>query len=79
MTPEEQTRAAQAILEIPFARQIIDELERSATTQCILAPINDDETRRNYAAEARAVRHFRERLEAIATRGQSGPSRRPPA
>lgn len=79
MSPEDQRRAAQAILEAPFARALIDDLERAATNQCILAPMNDDETRRNAAAEVRAIRRFRERLEAIASSGQSGVSRVAPA
>ena len=79
MTPEDKARAADAILSVPFARELLAELEHAATNQVIYAPMNDDETRRNGAAEVRAVRKFRERLEAIATSGQSGPSRLPPA
>jgi hypothetical protein len=79
MTPDEQRRAAQTILEMPFCVALIDEMERAATQQCIFAPINDDETRRNAAAEARAVKRFRDRLEAMAMPGQSTRSRGAPA
>ena len=67
----DRARAAQAALEIPFFGALLDDLEKAATNQCILAPINDDETRRNAAAEVRAIRSVRSKLEAIAREGQS--------
>lgn len=73
MTPEDRARAAQAILEFPFALSLLTDLEQAATNQCIHAQINDDETRRNAAAEVRAIRNFRQRLESIAHAGQSKP------
>ncbi|WP_454917435.1 hypothetical protein [Xanthobacter sediminis] len=73
MTPEDEARAAQAILEFPFARALLDKLQQAATNRCVHAPINDDETRRNAAAEARAVIQFRERLEAAARSGEHKP------
>lgn len=79
MTADEQRRAAQAILEMPLCVALLDDIERAATQQCIFAPMNDDETRRNAAAEVRAVKRFRERLEAMAMSGQSTRSRGAPA
>lgn len=73
MTDNDRSRAAQAILEFPFALSLLAEIERVATSQCIHADINDDETRRNAAAEARAVIRFRERLESIARSGHNKP------
>ena len=67
----DRARAAQTVLEIPFFTSIIDDIEKAATNQCILAPINDDETRRNAAAEVRAIRKLRSTLEAISKEGQS--------
>lgn len=67
----DRARAAQAALEIPMFTDLLDELEKAATNQCILAQINDDETRRNAAAEVRAIRSLRSKLEAIAREGQS--------
>ena len=80
MTPEDRARAAQTVLEIPFFLALWDDLERAATNQCINAHMNDDETRRNSAAEVRAIRTVRSRLEAISKEGQSAPqSRQAPA
>jgi hypothetical protein len=67
----DRARAAQAALEIPLFTEVLDDLEKAATNHCILAPINDDETRRNAAAEVRAIRKLRSTLEAIAREGQS--------
>lgn len=74
----DRARAAQAALEIPLFVQLLNELETAATNQCITAPINDDETRRNAAAEVRAIRAVRSRLQSIANEGQSQ-SRQAPA
>lgn len=71
MTLSDRARAAQAALEIPLFVGLLADLEAAATNQCILAPINDDETRRNAAAEVRAIRSLRSKLEAIAREGQS--------
>lgn len=76
MSPEDRARAAQAALEIPFFTALLDDLMRSATDRCINATINDDETRRNAAAEARAIRTVRSRLEAISQEGQAKPASR---
>jgi len=79
MTDDDLRRAAQACLEIPFFRVLFDEIEQAATNQCIHAHMNDDETRRNAAAEVRAIRTVRSRLESIASDGQSTAGRRAPA
>lgn len=79
MTDEERRRAAQAILEYPFFREMWDELEASAVSACIYAKHDDHEGRQAFAAEARAIRRVRQRLEAIADDGQSGAGRQVPA
>lgn len=70
----DRARAAQAALAIPLFTDLLDDLEKAATNQCILAPINDDETRRNAAAEVRAIRAVRSRLESISKEKET-PSR----
>lgn len=79
MSPDDRRRAAQTILEVPFFHALFDDIERAATNQCINAPMNDDDTRRNAAAEVRAIQRVRQRLESIATDGQISPARRAPA
>lgn len=66
MTDDDRRRAAQAVLEIPFFGKLWDELEQAATSACIYAKMNDDETRRNAAAEVRAIRQVRDRLTSLA-------------
>lgn len=39
-----------------------DEVERAVLEAAIAAPLNDDETRRNLMAEARAIRSVRRKL-----------------
>ena len=78
MTPTDRARAAQTVLEIPFFTDLLAEIEKAAIDRCLNAQINDDETRRNEAAEARAVRKLRSKLEAISNEGQST-SRQAPA
>jgi hypothetical protein len=79
MTDDDRRRAAQAVLEIPFFVQLWDELERAATEACIFAKHDDHEGRQAHAAEARAIKRVRQRLESIANDGQSGVSRSAPA
>lgn len=78
MTDDDRRRAAQTILEIPYFHQLWDELEQAAINATINAKMNDDETRRNAAAEARAIRNVRSRLRAIAEEKETK-SRRAPA
>lgn len=79
MTDEERRHAAQDVLEIPFFTQLWDEIEQAAVNACINAKYDDHEGRQAHAAEARAIRRVRSRLETIANDGQSGPARRAPA
>jgi len=78
MTADARARAAQTILEAPLAAEVLADFEAAAINLFVHAPINDDDTRRNAAAEVRAIRRFRERLEALA-KGQSERPRQPPA
>lgn len=78
MTDDDRKRAAQAVLEIPFFVQLWDELEQAAVNACIFAKPTDHEARQAYAAEARAIKQVRQRLESIA-HGQSSVGRKAPA
>lgn len=79
MTDEDRRHAAQAVLEIPFFSQLWDEIEQAAVSACINAQYDDHEGRQAHAAEARAIRRVRQRLEAISQEGQSTTARRAPA
>jgi hypothetical protein len=78
MTDEDRRHAAQAVLEIPFFTHLWSELEQAAVNACIFADNTDHETRQAFAAEARAIKQVRQRLESIAN-GQSGAGRKAPA
>lgn len=66
MTPEELLRrraaAMRSMVEIPYFNELWDDLERAAVNACINAAPTDHETRAAYAAEARAIRKFRSKL-----------------
>ena len=79
MTDEDKRRAAQTVLEVPFFQQLWDELELAAVNATIFADHNDHETRQSMAAEARAIKRVRERLESIANSGQLSTHNRAPA
>lgn len=80
MTDDERRRAADAVLSIPFFHVLFDEIEQAAINACLNAKYDDHEGRQAHAAEARAIRKVRSRLEAISKEGQSAPvSRKAPA
>lgn len=79
MTPEDRRRAAQTILEVPFFHQLWDEIEQAAINACIHAKYDDHEGRQAHAAEARAIRRVRQRLEALSKEGDATSARRAPA
>lgn len=60
-------RAAEArqMLDIPLFNELWDEIEKSAVNACIGAAPTDHETRSAYAAEVRAIRKFRSKLNFI--------------
>ena len=75
MTDEDRRRAAQTVLEIPFFVQLWDELEQAAINATINAKYDDHENRQAHAAEARAIRRIRARLESLAKEQPSPPRR----
>jgi len=79
MTDDDRKRAAQSILEVPFFRQLWDELEQAAINATINARYDDHEGRQAHAAEARAIRRVRERLVNLSKEVDTTASRRAPA
>lgn len=65
MTDAEKLAQARALLDMPIFNALWDEMEKSAIDACIFADPKDDEKRHAYAAEARAIRNFRSKLNAL--------------
>lgn len=61
MRDEERVAYAQLLIENPLLHEIIDGIEKRATDFCISANA-DHETRAAYAAEVRAIRDIRRKL-----------------
>ncbi len=62
MTPEQKVAAARDLQENPLYALLMDELEMSAINACVNAkPVEHDE-RAAAAAEVRAIRNFRRKL-----------------
>lgn len=72
MTDDDRQRAAQTLLEIPLFNQLWDELETQAVNRCINAKPDDDESRRVFASEARAIRNFRDKIKSLAQSAVEG-------
>lgn len=62
MTDAERAAQARMLLETPLFVEILSRLEQSAVDICINAGPSEHEKRADWAAEARAVRRLRERL-----------------
>lgn len=63
MTNEDRARAADMLLSTPLVVELFNEIEANAVNRCVLADPTDDQTRAAYAAEVRAIRDLRSRLE----------------
>jgi len=70
---------ARDILANPLFLTLIQELELMAVNKIVVAPYNDHEARQAYAADIRAVRNLRSRVEAISEEGQSTERKQAPA
>lgn len=64
MTQDDRAALAEQIAKNPLVSIILSELEQSAVDRCINAAMTDHETRSAAAAEVRAIRAFRSKLEA---------------
>lgn len=62
MKPEEAAAQARMLLETPLFVEMLSKLEQTAVDMCINANPSEHEKRADWAAEARAVRRLRERL-----------------
>lgn len=65
MTDAEKVAQARSLLDTPIFNLLMDEMEMAAINSCIFAGPKDDETRAAYAAEARAIKNFRSKLNAL--------------
>lgn len=72
----DRAAAARDILSIPLFNDLMNELEQAAINSCLNAKYDDHEARQAFAAEARAVRRLRNRIEAISQEGQADPKRK---
>lgn len=62
MRDEERIAYAQMLQDNPLLHEILEQIETAAIDACINAKPTDEATRGAYAAEVRAVRNFRRKL-----------------
>lgn len=79
MTPDDEQRAAEQILAIPYFGSLMKKLEDDAITAIVNAKYDDHEARQAFAAEVRSIRKLRSRLEAVSKEGQLPTGRKAPA
>lgn len=77
MTDAEKIAAARELLNNPITEFILMELEMGAVNACVNAPVKDHEARAAHAAEVRAIRSFRGKLNALTS--EAKPNRKAPA
>lgn len=71
--------AARDILAVPLFHELFAELETAAVNACVYADHTDHEKRQAMAAEVRAIRNLRNRIEAISKEDAPQPARKPVA
>jgi hypothetical protein len=64
LTPQDRKALAEQILSNPLVPVILAEIERDAVERGVFAPMTDHEARSAAMAEVRAIRAFRQHLEA---------------
>lgn len=79
MSPEERRFAADAVLNIPFFRELLDQMEQQAVDACVSTKNSDHENRLAYAIEVRMIRKIRRELVALSKDGDTGGGRSAPA
>lgn len=77
MRDEEKTAAARALLDNPLFHLLMDDIEAAAINGCINAKVTDHETRAGYAAEVRAIRNLRSKLNHLSAEAKAGANRAP--
>ena len=70
MSPEQRTATAKMLLDTPLFHELWNELENHAIENCLGAGPTEDAKRAAHAAEARAIRDFRTRLNSIVEEGK---------
>ena len=70
MNNEERAAQARMLLDTPLFVEILYKLEQAAIDMCINAQPSEHEKRADWAAEARAVRRIRDKLNTYANTGQ---------
>ena len=79
MTEDEKSAAAKSLLEYPIFTDLLDEMEANALDQVINALRVKDTAPHGPAADVRAIRDLRARVESLATQGQSSARNKAPA
>ncbi|QRY69181.1 hypothetical protein JVX98_13250 [Ensifer sp. PDNC004] len=79
MNKEDKQAAARVLMDMPLVAALLDELEAAAVNGCINAPLKDDEARAAFAAEARAVRNFRSKIQFLSQDQSSADGKGAPA
>lgn len=79
MNKEDKQAAARVLMDMPLVTLLLDELEMSAVNGCINAQITDHEARAAFAAEARAVRNFRSKIQFLSQDQSSADGKAAPA
>ncbi|MBO0125116.1 hypothetical protein [Agrobacterium sp. OT33] len=77
MTDEQKAAAARSLNDNPLFHLLMDEIEATAINGCVNAKVTDHETRAGYAAEARAIRNLRSKLNHLAEEAKAGANRAP--
>lgn len=72
MRNEERIAAARDLLNSSLFHLLMDELEGKAIDGCINAKSTDHETRAAFAAEARAIRNLRHKLNLLSGEANAG-------
>lgn len=70
---------AKTILAIPLFESLLQELEAAAVNQIVAAKYDDHQARQALAADIKAVRNLRSRVEAISQEGQTTERKKAPA
>lgn len=77
MTNDERAALARSILDNPLTAVLLDEMEISAINLCVNARPQDHDGRAAYAAEVRAIRDFRRKLNLALEEAKAGAKRAP--
>ncbi|MEX2741095.1 hypothetical protein AB3480_06560 [Rhizobium mongolense] len=77
MRDEEKSAAARALLDNPLFHLLMDDIETAAINGCVHAKPTDHDARAAYAAEVRAIRNFRSKLNHLSEEAKAGGNQAP--